>query len=157
MGENDDKLSASAVRKRVLAEQVRLRELLADLERAARWAHDEGPPRAAILQARARAVRTAFEAHLAMEDAMLAPIIRRMAWGRARCERMELEHQRQRHRLGAFEVAIADASLFPELAAREASALVAEMREDMDCEERDLLSQSFSGTTPSSSSRRSVE
>ena len=103
MGENDDKLSASAVRKRVLAEHVRLRELLADLERAARWAHDEGPPRAAILQARARAVRTAFESHLAMEGAMLAPVVRRMAWGRARCARMELGHQQQRHRLDAFE------------------------------------------------------
>jgi iron-sulfur cluster repair protein YtfE (RIC family) len=130
----DSGLSCEAVRKRILTEHERLRETMARVIAAERYAR---------LAPAANALLDLLAEHLAHEDDLLAPMLRTIdAWGEERERRLREEHAEQRAEIERLRGALAQLLLPEEEKALAASIrqFVDRLRGDMAIEERDVLS-----------------
>jgi iron-sulfur cluster repair protein YtfE (RIC family) len=111
-------LDAAAARRSVLAQHVRIRDLL---ERARGIADAALDGRALAPDAVASAigdVRTTMEAHLTFEEGVLLPILKADPAGPARAERLTTEHRHQRAMLAMLHDEARTAPWVPTLAAK---------------------------------------
>jgi hypothetical protein len=124
------------IRDRISREHVQIRILACTVDADCRRVLDGGSAR---LRDSALALTRALWDHLTVEDRLLVPELRKLdAWGPVRAERIAEEHARQREELANL-AQLARSGPSEELAAR-TRCLIAVLREDMDAEERDLLS-----------------
>ncbi len=121
--------SLERLRRQILAEHVELRAAIAKVATA------EEPAR---LMLATSALCDLLEDHLAFEDEVLEPVLRRIdAWGAERARRLREEHAEQRMRLRQLRRDVATA---PALAlAREVQPFLETLLTDMAAEERDVL------------------
>lgn len=135
-------MKPSEVRKRVLSEHDELRELLEQLERAARAVLQGHASAADELRERTRSLEERLRAHFELEERILAPALREAdPWGPERVERLDEDHVRQRAMLDGLR----GAAVHPQRSVLELALLAwgfaRLLREDMEEEERLLLSE----------------
>jgi hypothetical protein len=125
------------VRARVLAEHARLRSVIGDVDRLA-TAVSAGELRCLEpLRERAARLYRMLAEHIDHEDAVLAPIIRKIdAWGPVRFEQMQVDHAGQRM---ALKQAIEDLELEGRPVGQSVQSTCWEILHDMKREEHDLL------------------
>lgn len=132
----------SAVRQRILDDHELLRGLLAEVEELVRRTRAGDAEAAEALPGRGRALRARFLDHLALEDAHLVPALRAAdAWGEERARRVEVEHAEQRERMQSLLEHMESPERSLDQLAEELAALVADLRADMEGEERAVLSE----------------
>lgn len=129
-----------SVIERVKREHAMIRTLLDVVDRTCSAAKERSAGGLDSLRRAVWDLYIAFEEHLAMEDAELAPIVRRSAAGQASAVDLVVEHDEQRRTLLAVvedtECDMKDADVL----ADEVSALVRSIRADMACEDQMLAS-----------------
>jgi iron-sulfur cluster repair protein YtfE (RIC family) len=142
---NDDETfpRPSAVRERILGEHVRLREQLGKLQVLAAWLRDDPAPLLAV-QRVSRRLLAELDAHIQLEDTVLAPALRDVdAWGPIRERELLTHHVEQRnllHQLLAdYDTCSGDCPRVAELTLSWISDVVT----DMDHEERSIISQNL--------------
>lgn len=132
----------SSVRQRILDDHEALRVLLAEVEELVRRTRSGDADASQALLERGRALRARFLDHLALEDAHLVPALRAAdAWGEERARRVEVEHAEQRERMQALLDHMESPQRSVDQLAEELAALVADLRADMEGEERAVLSE----------------
>lgn len=133
-------MRASRVRKRILVDHEYLRRLLDEVDqralRVARGVEEEvGTLRALGLQLLGR-----FSEHLALEDRLLAPALRRAGRvGRERAERLDADHREQRELLDYLLEKVRDPSRPAAVLAAEWRGFVELLLDDMAQEELTIL------------------
>jgi hemerythrin-like domain-containing protein len=151
-------MRASHVRRRILVDHEHLRGLLDEVDqravRVARGAEEDvGALRALGLQLLRR-----FREHLALEDHLLAPALRRAGRiGRERAERLDADHREQRELLDYLLEKVRDPSRPAAVLAAEWRSFVELLRDDMAEEEltileRELLEDRAAAKSPSQGS-----
>lgn len=134
----DVKMKPSEIRARVLAEHVKIRSLLSEVEFLAARALAGKLPNEGRLHAKAIELYSTMYAHMSMEDELLYPAIYEAdSWGFVRAARMKEEHAVQRAALNG----LADIEWRHNTVelARAIEALAKDIREDMEREESELL------------------
>jgi iron-sulfur cluster repair protein YtfE (RIC family) len=129
------------LRRDLMAQHAEVRRLLAEAEGAAQALLDGRSERStADLRELLERLQSLFDHHSAQEQAVLAPILRRVdpAWGPERVEIMEREHAREHEALLEATAAAAAATTLLDLVATTGS-LARELRAHMQEEERYLL------------------
>jgi len=125
------------VRERVLADHAKLRTLIAEVDRLALAVAAEELKHTAALRTLAEQLFRMLGEHIDHEDAVLAPIIRRIdAWGPVRHEQMQRDHASQR---AALAQAICDLETGGPALGRAVQSMCWEILHDMKREEHDLL------------------
>lgn len=134
----DAQMKPSEVRARVLAEHVKIRSLLNEVEFLAAPALAGDLAKGLQLHGKTVELYNTMYEHMSMEDELLYPAIREVdAWGFLRALRLRNEHEAQR--AGLSDLAnIAWRGNTIELA-RVVQTLAIEIREDMEREESELL------------------
>ncbi len=128
-------LFPSAIRSALLDDHVRLRRLLRDLEElAARFL--TGEEVAPTLRERAASFRRALDAHNAIEEGHLEPLLRTIdAWGEIRVDEMFIDHLEE-HKALLLAVSAVDVRAL----ARAIPVFADDLRAHMELEERTFLS-----------------
>ena len=126
-------------RAQVLGQHAALRRRLATLRHASLDVTDHN--RCQLdLRRELLAFATELAEHLAFEERVLLPLVRRIdAWGPQRSERMLAEHARQRCTLAGFVAACEGESWMTQAFAERVGRLVADVLEDIAFEEEGLL------------------
>lgn len=128
----------SGVRKRILREHEELRGRLDTLDALAERLDTEGEAAIPDALAESRAFYDVLIDHIDLEDEILAPALREAdAWGDVRAEKLIGHHREQRKELEALAGADAKSSS-AELASR-LRRIIADVREDMVHEEKEIL------------------
>ncbi len=138
-----DTLRPSEVRKRVLTEHTALRAMLDDVEALAHTLAQGDASVGSTLVVRARELQRTLGRHLDHEDVLLIPILRETdAFGPVRAERLTAEHERQRNEMIAMlsRLLTSEENAPGTPLAEALLAFAAELRTDMDQEEKALLS-----------------
>jgi len=152
-GDEVRSIGAAATRRRaeIFLQHATLRGMVESLFRGAAAAEDGRDPDGAILKRRLVALGFALDRHLLDEEDLLEPFFARSdGAGAPFLERMNEEHARQRAVIARLRSAPGSETSLPELAAR-AAAIGRALLEEMDEEERQLLSlQAFGARTPAS-------
>ena len=133
-------LSASQVRSLILDEHTILRDVLEEIEEALGELTRRVPGALGRLRATLRTFRDAFLRHLSHEETVLRPLLKDVdAWGPARVETMDEEHQAQRaalHELSSLELGQdVDRTI------QQVEAFIRRLRADMSQEEQRALSE----------------
>jgi hypothetical protein len=138
-----DEAELRTITERIRQDHARLRLLLDEVERACNAAEREGQRRSERLRETVWELYVAFNAHLALEEAYVAPILRTLdAWGELRATNMLRAHTDQRRLLlelvegTHYEINGTSALM------RDALALIASLRADMVDEESSLADAS---------------
>jgi len=131
----------SSVRKRILDEHRVLRDKLDVLELLVDGLREE-PKRCATVSRTARDLLRRLVAHIQLEDAILAPVLRDVdAWGPVRASHLLEHHAEQREQLRSLIRSYGrQGTDIEELALRTLS-WISDARADMDHEERGVLSR----------------
>jgi len=134
-------MQPSEVRRRVLEDHERIRQLLDEVEGLTRrfesGEQDAGP----ALVEKGLLLHETFCRHLDLEDDILARALREAdAWGEERAARLAREHREQRELLSYLMSRLRDESRPTVLVARELKNFAELMREDMEQEESEALS-----------------
>jgi len=125
------------VRARVLADHVKLRNVIAEVDRLAYAVSAEEVKHVAALRERAEDLYRMLAEHIDHEDAVLAPIIRKIdAWGPVRHDQMRNDHANQR---AALAQAIRDLETGGPALGQVVQSMCWEILHDMKREEHDLL------------------
>jgi iron-sulfur cluster repair protein YtfE (RIC family) len=125
------------VRSRVLAEHAKLRSAIAEVDRLAYAVAAEEVKHVEALRREAERLYGMLASHIDHEDAVLAPIIRRIdAWGPVRHEQMRTDHANQREALAQ---AIRDLETCGPALGQVVQSMCWEILHDMKREEHDLL------------------
>ena len=131
----------SEVRERIIEQHKDIREMLIDLERMCDRVIDGKGYLGAALAEYARALHTKLLEHLELEDSILVPALRDAdAWGEVRADSLLEHHRTQREQLSAALLTTTDAPAGPDFA-KQVLALIADLRDDMQHEEGDILSR----------------
>lgn len=132
-------MKPSHVRARILKDHAALRRHLIELEEATEAMLVDGARISKVSELATQLIADLVR-HTELEDTILAPALMELdAWGQIRAEQLLLHHQHQR----AYMVELSD--LFdlearPLQIARATYTLIADLRADMEHEERDMLS-----------------
>jgi acetoin utilization protein AcuB len=132
-------LLPSEVRQRILDEHRIVRRMIDEAERLAERVLADDRDAEPELFSQARELYQTLVRHLDLEDAILAPALRETgdAYGSARADALEKDHDEQRHQLRR---ALADAEEgAASRLARAIQLLVPHLRKDLEHEEKDLL------------------
>ena len=128
-------MTPTEARDLILRDHVQIRILLTEMNTACRTAFDSGGD--GELRAQVRELVRVLWDHLAFEDRLLwRQLTDSDAWGPVRAEAMAAEHGRQRAELAELVEAAHVAS--GEALAGRVARFIAELRTDMDAEERNL-------------------
>jgi len=130
-------MAVGDVRARVLADHVKLRNVIAEVDRLAYAVSAEEVKHVAALRERAEGLYRMLAEHIDHEDAVLAPIIRKIdAWGPVRHDQMRNDHANQR---AALAQAIRDLETGGPALGQVVQSMCWEILHDMKREEHDLL------------------
>ena len=149
-------MSASRVRERVLRDHEYLRVLLDEVDRQAFRASRGAKGGAGMLRALGLHLLKRFSEHLALEDRLLAPALRRAGpAGCERAERLDADHRDQRDLLDYLLDKVSDPSRPAAVLAAEWRSFVELLLDDMAQEEltiveRELLEDSRTRRLPAS-------
>ena len=125
------------VRERVLAEHERLRIVIAEVDRCATAVASGREELVEKLRREAENLYHMLARHIDHEDAVLAPLIRRIdAWGSVRFEQMQRDHKEQREALAR---ALLDLETHDVGLGKVVQSMTSEILHDMKREEHDLL------------------
>jgi len=131
-------LAPSAVRQRIVREHADLQAMMSRLEGLASEVSSGDRTAVEELRAGARGLYERLRAHIDLEDRILAPALRETAgFGEVREQQLLEHHRAQREELEAHLSALGDL-LGPALADR-LMVFIAEIRKDIESEDRDLL------------------
>jgi len=134
--------NASALREAVLEQHAVLSELLDAVEVAARRVQGGDGSVLQLLRDRGRELHARMSEHLEFEDRCLVPVVRAIdAWGPERAQQIEEEHQDQRELLRFVLERLEDRSAPVQLLAEQLRSFVGAVRDDMQYEERAVLSE----------------
>ncbi len=130
----------SRVRERILREHRSLRARLDELEKILEHMASGAEQVAARALEQARALYAELRTHIDHEDSVLLPALRDAdAWGEVRAERLSEHHEQQREEFS--EPSLKRLSSHPPAALEpKLRELIAELRADMEHEEREVLS-----------------
>lgn len=130
-------MAVGEVRTRVLADHARLRTAIAEVDRLALAVAANELKHIDALRTQAEQLYRMLAQHIDHEDAVLAPIIRRIdAWGPVRLEQMQTDHANQR---ATLEQAIRELETGGASLGRAVQSMCWEILHDMRREEHDLL------------------
>jgi iron-sulfur cluster repair protein YtfE (RIC family) len=130
-------MAVGEVRARVLADHAKLRAAIAEVDRLALAVAAEELKHIDALRTQAENLYRMLQKHIDHEDAVLAPIIRRIdAWGPVRHEQMKSDHANQRATLAQ---AIRDLDSGGPALGKAVQSMCWEILHDMRREEHDLL------------------
>lgn len=133
-------LSASQVRSLILDEHAILRDVLEEIEEALGELTRRVPGALGRLRATLRTFRDAFLRHLSHEETVLRPLLKDVdAWGPARVESMDEEHQAQRAVL--HDLSCLDLEQDIDCTVQQLEEFIRRLRADMDQEEHRALSE----------------
>lgn len=133
-------LSASQVRNLILDEHAVLRDVLDEIEEALGEMTRRVPGAMGRLRASLRTFRDAFLRHLSHEETVLRPLLQDVdAWGPARVETMDEEHQTQRAAL--HELSCLELGHDIDRTVQQVEEFIRRLRADMDQEEHRALSE----------------
>jgi len=133
-------LSASQVRSLILDEHAILRDVLDEIEEALGEMTRRVPGAMGRLRASLRTFRDAFLRHLSHEETVLRPLLKDVdAWGPARVETMDEEHQAQRTAL--HELSCLELGQDLDRTVQQVEEFIRRLRVDMDQEEHRALSE----------------
>ncbi|HTS81687.1 MAG TPA: hemerythrin domain-containing protein [Myxococcaceae bacterium] len=133
-------LSASQVRSLILDEHAVLRDVLEEIEQSLGEMARRVPGAIGRLRASLRTFNDAFTRHLEHEEMVLRPILRDVdAWGAARVEAMDEEHQAQRAALAQLTRLALDEDV--DGTVQQVEDFVGRIRADMAGEEQHALSE----------------
>jgi len=132
-------LSASQVRSLILDEHTILRDVLEEIEAALGELTRRVPGALGRLRAILRTFDDGFQRHLQHEETVLRPLLADVdAWGPARVQSMDEEHQSQRAALAQLRRLALDVDV--DCTVQQVEAFIRRIREDMDGEEQHALS-----------------
>jgi len=130
----------SRLRERILRDHERLRALLDEVDRQAIQAAGESAEAADGLRALGLQLLSRFSEHLALEDRVLAPALRRAGVaGRERAEQLDADHREQRELLDYLLTKLRDPSRPAAVLATEWCSFVELLLDDMAHEELTIL------------------
>jgi len=133
-------LSASQVRSLILDEHAILRDVLDEIEEALGELTRRVPGALGRLRATLRTFRDAFLRHLSHEETVLRPLLKDVdAWGPARVETMDEEHQAQRTAL--HELSCLELGQDMDRTVQQVEEFIRRLRADMNQEEQRALSE----------------
>jgi len=156
-GEKARCTGAARTRAEIFAQHATLRGMVESLFRGAAAAENGLDPDGSILKRRLAALGFALDRHLLDEEDLLEPLFARNDGGGARfLERMNAEHARQRAVIALLRSAPGSKTTLAELAVR-AAAVGRALLEEMDEEERQLLSLEAFGTNATSPLKTSAK
>ena len=156
-------MGVSRLRERILSEHEHLRRLLSEVNQQA-FQVSIGGARDGVDALRALGLQLLmhFREHLALEDRLLAPALRRVdGTGRERAERLDADHREQRELLDYLLDNVRDQSRPGAVLAAEWRSLVELLLDDMAREERTILDPEGAmeltpAASPSPGSTRSI-
>lgn len=133
-------MRASGVRRRILEDHAQLRGLLEEVDREAYRVARGAEEGAGALRALGLRLLGDFGEHLALEDRLLAPALRRAGpAGRERAERLDADHREQRELLDYLLDKVRDPSRPAAVLAAEWRSFVELLLDDMAQEELTIL------------------
>jgi iron-sulfur cluster repair protein YtfE (RIC family) len=137
-------MRAGRLRERILSDHERLRGLLDEVDRQAFRVARAAGQGADELRALGLQLLTQFGEHLALEDRLLAPALRRAgSVGRERAEELDADHREQRELLGYLLEKLRDPSRPAAVLAAEWTSFVELLHDDMNREELAILTEGY--------------
>jgi hypothetical protein len=131
-------MDPSQVRTRIMQDHDTLREHLSELEEACLTMLSDRQHAICVRQLAGKLLQ-ALTQHTELEDAILAPALAEIdAWGAVRADQLLTHHQSQRGRIHEL-TSLYATQLDAEDVSRITHSFIAELRADMEHEERDLL------------------
>lgn len=135
-------MQPSEVRRRILDDHEFLRVMLVGLEATAQRVLEGEGSLLGPLRLEGEALLSRLAEHMHWEDVSLRPaLLEADAWGEARAEKLDQDHEEQREMLAFVLGSIRDQSRPRDVIARTLLDLVRLLREDMDDEEQVLLDE----------------
>jgi iron-sulfur cluster repair protein YtfE (RIC family) len=136
----DASLAPSEVRERILGEHEALRERLTELTELVTRDHDDEAQALARIRAKLKELYETLAKHIDLEDAILAPALRETdAYGPDRADSLLSHHREQRRDIArALDALVQEQASLEELT-REVKRFDAELRGDMEHEEKAVL------------------
>jgi hemerythrin-like domain-containing protein len=132
-------LSASQVRSLILDEHAVIRDVLEEIDQTLGEMTRRVPGSVGRLRATLRTLCDTFLRHLSHEEMVLRPLLAEVdAWGPARVEAMDEEHQAQRIAISSLTRLTLEQDL--DATVQRVEEFVRRLRADMECEERQGLS-----------------